>query len=321
MPHPTQPRTAPLFADLEAAGITIFERGWLSSNNILIRGEGPSALVDSGYASHADQTLELVRSALKGRKLDLLLNTHLHSDHCGGNGLLQSAYPELQTWIPPGLASAVAEWDPVALTFEPTGQTCAPFGFQGLLKPDSTIRLGSLDWQVHAAKGHDPHSIVLYQPDIRVLLSADALWQNGFGVVFPELEGLDAFDEVAETLNLIEQLNPTTVIPGHGAAFQDVTAAIARARSRLESFVSAPDKHKRHALKVLLKFKLLEWQQVHRQELHQWCQRTPYIRLLTAGNASTPLSTEAISAFLEPLLAELERSNALRIEGDRVINC
>jgi hypothetical protein len=33
-----------------------------------------------------------------------------------------------------------------------------------------------------------------------VLISADALWENGFGVVFPELEGDDAFAIVAATL-------------------------------------------------------------------------------------------------------------------------
>ncbi len=319
--HPHQHHQVPSFPELRQAGITVFERGWLSSNNILIQGEGPSALVDSGYASHADQTLALIQAALNGGKLDLLLNTHLHSDHCGGNALLQSTFAELQTWIPPGLASAVAEWDPVALTFEPTGQTCARFGFQQLLAPGTTIRLGSLDWQVHAAKGHDPHSIVLHQPDFRILISADALWKNGFGVVFPELEGLDAFDDVAQTLDLIEQLDPATVIPGHGPVFQDVAAAIEGARSRLASFVGDPGKHKRHALKVLLKFKLLEWQRVQRAEMDQWSQRTPYIRLLATEGSSTPFTLEAAAAFLDPFLAELERSRALRIEGDWVINC
>jgi glyoxylase-like metal-dependent hydrolase (beta-lactamase superfamily II) len=316
-----QTHLLPTASGLEQAGITVFERGWLSSNNILIQGKsGPLALVDSGYVSHAEQTLSLVRSALNGQRLDLLLNTHLHSDHCGGNALLQSSFPALRTLIPPGLAPAVRDWDPVALTYEPTGQSCAPFLFEGLLLPGSTVQLGSLHWQVHAAEGHDPHSIILFQPQYRVLISADALWENGFGVVFPELEGLDAFEEVANTLDLIEQLAPLTVIPGHGSIFQDVPAALSRARSRLSSFVENPAKHKRHALKVLLKFKLLEWQKIHRSTLHHWCQRTPYMVCLATDGASGPLSVEASSAFLDPLLKELECSGALRIEGDVVYN-
>jgi glyoxylase-like metal-dependent hydrolase (beta-lactamase superfamily II) len=45
--------------------------------------------------------------------------------------------------------------------------------------------------------GHDPHSVILFEPVSRVLISADALWERGFGVIFPELEGVEAFDEVA----------------------------------------------------------------------------------------------------------------------------
>src|SRR5690606_25945662 len=65
--------------------IQVFERGWLSSNNILFTGADGTALVDSGYVTHAPQTLALVRQVLAGRPLERLLNTHLHSDHCGGN--------------------------------------------------------------------------------------------------------------------------------------------------------------------------------------------------------------------------------------------
>jgi len=30
---------------------------------------------------------------------------------------------------------------------------------------------------------------MLFEPDRRILISADALWQNGFGAIFPEIEG------------------------------------------------------------------------------------------------------------------------------------
>ena len=169
--------------------IRVFERGWLSSNNILLLGQDSTALVDSGYASHAPQTLALVASALGDRPLDQLVNTHLHSDHCGGNAALQGRYPALRTAIPPGLAESVRHWDVNALTYAPTGQSCPPFRFDALLQPGTEVRLGDRLWQVHAAPGHDTHSVVLFEPTARVLLSADALWERGFGVVFPELEG------------------------------------------------------------------------------------------------------------------------------------
>ncbi|OSZ74028.1 MBL fold metallo-hydrolase [Hydrogenophaga sp. IBVHS1] len=305
-------------ADLLLAGVTVLERGWLSSNNTLIQGDGPATLVDSGYSSHAEQTVALVDAALQGRPLEHLFNTHLHSDHCGGNAALQHAHPSLETWIPPGQADAVRRWDAVALTYEPTGQTCPRFRHQHLLTPGTSVQMGSLLWEVHAAKGHDPHSIVLFQPELRVLISADALWENGFGIVFPELEGESAFDDVAQTLDLIERLQPATVIPGHGAVFQDLDGALARARSRLEQFVTQPEKHRRHAHKVLIKFKLLEWQSIPLETLHNWVLQTDYF----ARGLSPELKSDAAAsrAWLIELLNELERVNALRREGELVVN-
>lgn len=84
------------------AGMRVFERGWLSSNNILFTAGGETALIDSGYVSHAPQTLALVDARLRAAGktgLDLLVNTHLHSDHCCGNAALQARHA-CRTLIP-----------------------------------------------------------------------------------------------------------------------------------------------------------------------------------------------------------------------------
>ena len=72
--------------------IRVIERGWLSANNILFLEGDAATLVDSGYVSHAAQTVELVRHALDGRPLRRLINTHSHSDHIGGNAALQAEF-------------------------------------------------------------------------------------------------------------------------------------------------------------------------------------------------------------------------------------
>jgi len=184
----------------------------------------------------------------------------LHSDHCGGNANLQAAYPDAQIWIPPGHFDAVVQWNDDLLTYKATGQQCPCFVPHHVLQPGNTFESARFTWEVHAAPGHDTHSVILFEPQHRVLISADALWSNGFGVVFPELDGLDAFSEVASTLDLIQTLDAHIVYPGHGAAFMDVSDAIDRARSRLDQFVRHPEKHQTYAIKVLLKFKLMEFQ-------------------------------------------------------------
>lgn len=248
------------------AGMHVLERGWLSANSVIfsaLPGDAQgSAVVDTGYVSHATQTLDLLERVLQGQPLARILNTHLHSDHCGGNATLQKHWPAVQTWIAPGQAALVRDWDPVALGYMPTGQSCPQFAFDAVLTPGQTIQLSGQDWQIHAAPGHDPHAVVLFDPRSRVLISGDALWENGFGVVFPEIEGIAAFDQVGATLEVIAQLQPAVVVPGHGGAFTDVGAALVLAQSRLQSFVQSPERHARYAAKVLIKYKLLEWQSV-----------------------------------------------------------
>lgn len=296
-------------------GVRVFERGWLSANNVLLQDAQSATLVDSGYVTHQAQTLALVQHALQGRTLDQLANTHLHSDHCGGNQALQAHYPALKTWIPPGLSQAVQHWREHELSYQPTGQNCPAFAFTGLLQPGSTHRWADMDWQVHAAPGHDPHSVILFAPEHRLLMSADALWQNGFGVVFPELAGVAAFDEVAQTLDLIERLDPATIIPGHGAVFTEVPPALALARSKLEGFAQNPERHARYGTKVLLKFKLLEWGQISRSEFSDWAMNVPYMRELHQrfGQGHSQL------AWLDMMLAELARSGAMQ-EVDGVLH-
>ena len=301
---------------LQIPGLQVFERGWLSANNILFTDSESATLIDSGYVTHEVQTLALVQNALKGRTLDLLVNTHLHSDHCGGNHLLQTHYPQLETHIPPGEAKAVSTWDVEALSYEATGQLCPRFKFEGLLHAGQILRLASLNWEVHAAPGHDPHSVILFEPIHQILISADALWANGFGVVFPELEGVDAFHEVAQTLDLIESLKPSWVIPGHGAVFDNVDAALEIARKKLNGFVQSPLKHGRYGAKVLLKYKLLELTQVQNTDFVAWASGVPYLKQLH----QTYGEQQPLQEWLQDMLLDLERSKALAFQDDMIVN-
>lgn len=311
------PRMTPANRILELpAGMRFFERGWLSANAILFDGPEGTALVDTGYASHSAQTVALVRAALGARTLTHILNTHLHSDHCGGNAALQQAYPTVMTLIPPGQARFVRDWDPVALSYSHTGQRCAAFRFDAMLQPGEEVTLAGRAWQIHAAPGHDPHSVVLFEPASGIMISADAFWENGFGVVFEELEGKRAFNEVSATLDLIEQLSPRVVIPGHGPVFTDLKPALAKSRARLAGFDVDPRKHARHAAKVLLKFKLLDVQRLPEVELQDWVRATPYFTMIHGRFFA---DTDFVHWSLE-LTSDLIRSGAARQNGACILN-
>jgi glyoxylase-like metal-dependent hydrolase (beta-lactamase superfamily II) len=293
----------------------VLERGWLSSNNVVLFDEdGAATLVDTGYVAHAEQTLALVRHVLGGRPLARIVNTHLHSDHCGGNALLKRCFGATIR-IPPGHAEAVARWDEQALTFAATGQRCERFVHDGLVEPGSTLRMGGLDWQVYAAPGHDPHAVVLWTPDDAILMSADALWQNGFGVIFPELEGESGFAEQRGLLDLIAGLSPRIVIPGHGSPFTDVQAALQRAHARLDALAASLERNARQAARVLIKFYLLEVQRVALPDLVAHVAGARYFRLINERYFRLP-----VEEFVRRLASDLVASGAAAIDGGTVIN-
>ena len=294
--------------------IEVFERGWLSSNNIVLHGKDEVALIDSGYVTHAPQTLALLRHSLQGRSLDRLFNTHLHSDHCGGNALLQAAYG-CQTAIPVSEAAKVRTWDVDALSFKATGQQCDRFTFDATVSPGDQLVLADLRWQALGAPGHGPHSLIFYCADEGILVSADALWENGFGVIFPELEGESGFAEARATLALIATLDVQVVIPGHGRPFADAKGALERAFSRLDYLASEPARNAQNAVKVLLKFLLLERQRIAVAEVPLLLQAMPLFR-----EANRRFLRQETAALAEWAVAQLVKADAARVDGDQLTN-
>ncbi len=218
-------------------GLFFFERGWLSSNSILLDDSKTAVLFDSGYVTHSNLLLSLLSNHLQSRPLTHLVNTHLHSDHCGGNNAVQSQFSSVQTFIPFGLFDQVRQWDTNLLSYEDTGQQCPRFNADSPLRPGEVYFWSGFEWEVHAAPGHDHDALLFFNPEHRILISADALWGNGFGIVFPEILGGHGFTEVGATLRVIEELNPLIVLPGHGPIIHDVTETLGRAYSKLNYFV------------------------------------------------------------------------------------
>jgi glyoxylase-like metal-dependent hydrolase (beta-lactamase superfamily II) len=295
--------------------ITVLERGWVSSNNIVFDDGDCASVVDTGYAIHAQQTVQLVRAALAGKPLTRIVNTHLHSDHVGGNAALRAQFDAGIT-IPPGQADAVERWDEEALGYAPTGQVCPRFRFDALLAPDSFIELGGLTWQAVSTPGHDAHMIVLYNDDERILISADALWENGFGAIFPEAEGASGFAEQRGVLEWIDRIQPRIVIPGHGRPFVEVPAALDRAMRRLEALEASPERNARHIGKVLVKFWLLQVRSTTWAELISHLAGTRYLNEIHQRY----FADQTAVAVIERAVAELVAGGAAARDGNRIEN-
>ena len=292
------------------ASMLVLERGWLSANNILFFDGDKATLVDSGYVTHAEQTVELVHNALAGRQLNRLLNTHSHSDHIGGNAALKEAF-DCEIIVPAGLHAVIAEWDKDALLLSPLGQQSARFQHDRLIGANDEVEMGGLNWQALAVPGHDMEALAYYNPEKRILVSGDALWENGFGVIFPELLGeADGLASTQETLEMLSRLPIDMVIPGHGRPFSTVDAAFGRAFRRLSNFRNNIEQLAWHAIKVIVSFAMIERQRLPQDDFPAFVFSLPFAMDVNARFLN--LSREALVSGVE---RQLLLVNALRREN------
>jgi glyoxylase-like metal-dependent hydrolase (beta-lactamase superfamily II) len=102
------------------------------------------------------------------------VNTHWHSDHGGGNALLQAMGAGIAASASD--AQAIARRDPGCCVAEYLDQPVAPYTVDETLHDGQVLRLGDADWEVLRTPGHAPGHVSLWQPDERLLMVGDALW-------------------------------------------------------------------------------------------------------------------------------------------------
>jgi glyoxylase-like metal-dependent hydrolase (beta-lactamase superfamily II) len=241
-----------------APGLQAIVRDWLDANHVLITSADESVLIDTGCSAHAARTLALLRhpQALGARPLDRIVNTHCHSDHMGGNAAIAGAYGASIT-VPLDAVPIIDAWDTRELLLDYADQQADRFAYDHTIAAGAQLELGGIQWLAFAAPGHDMTALVFYAPKQRVLVSGDALWEHGFGLVEP-LERLEErLAAQRATLECIAKLDVARVVPGHGAPFCEVGAALGRAFQRLDAYAADPLKLARHCLKAFFMFALL----------------------------------------------------------------
>jgi len=294
--------------------LVLIERGWLSSNNILALEGDAATLVDSGYVGHAEQTVALVSAALGKRRLARLINTHSHSDHIGGNAALQRHFG-CAIVIPAGIEEHIANWDEEALLLAPAQQRGDRFRHDGVLRDGERFMLGGMAWQAHHAPGHDMEALVFHCPAARLLISGDALWEDGFGIVFAEVMNKGAgLKATRTTLDMISRLDVDLVIPGHGPAFAGFDAAVQRAYKRLAAFEQDPARMARNAIKACFTFNLLDLQRLPLADLETYVAGVPLFAEI--GTHLLGMQADALARWLRD---ELLRAKAITIEDGIIL--
>lgn len=154
----------------------------------VIDGGTELALVDSGINTTPDAFILPFFSAF-GRKPDLLVNSHGHVDHFGGNARLREAYPELRIaahhvdarWIEDTrrhlhemYAQMPDDWwfeDGGAGLLELCGGNSA---VDVRLDDDDVLEIGARRFAVHRSGGHSPGHISLFEMATGIAVTGDA---------------------------------------------------------------------------------------------------------------------------------------------------
>ena len=141
--------------------ISFFERPYPDANCILIHGERPT-LVDPGFGSRANELDDwLTTQGVSPADLALVVNTHHHTDHLGGNHHLQTRY-DLPIAAHPWEGRAVNRRDPEACLARWLTQPVQAYQVTQFLRDGDTLRAGNSTWNVLHTPGHSLGHLVLH---------------------------------------------------------------------------------------------------------------------------------------------------------------
>ena len=171
------------------------EMGMMDCNKYLITGE-TSVLIDPGATTYIQYLLEAIREdGIDPGSIDLILNTHIHPDHSGGNKSFRN-------------------------------ETGAKFiAYEGATKQYSSrkperyfndnLDLGNLNLKIYHTPGHSPESICLYWAEEKILISGDLIFLNGIGRT--DFRGEDPA-LIKDSSQRMSKQDIDYILPSHGEA-------------------------------------------------------------------------------------------------------
>jgi hydroxyacylglutathione hydrolase len=157
---------------------------------------------------------ERIARLLKARvySLAMIINTHGHFDHIGGNAYLKEEFPAALA-IHPSDAFMLTDAEANLSSFMPEGLTVLSPTADRILKDGDRAVAGTVSLEVMHTPGHTPGSICLLGEG--VLFSGDTLFRDGVGRTdFPGGDCSQLCDSLAAKIFALSDC--IRVCPGHG---------------------------------------------------------------------------------------------------------
>ena len=232
------------------------ERGYLNGNHFVYTGSNP-VLIDTGYVRDFEQTARAITGlGVDLSRVRLIINTHTHCDHIGGNSSIQER-SNCEIALHRVGKYFIDTRDDWSTWWRYYSQDADFFKCTVALEDGDMVAVGPYEFQVIHTPGHAGDGIVLYHRGSGVLISSDTLWEDDMAVMTLRVEGSRALFFHLESLDKLADLKITTVYPGHGKPFTDVKKAISSARRRVKGFLENREKIGEDQLKKIMIYTLL----------------------------------------------------------------
>jgi hydroxyacylglutathione hydrolase len=173
-------------------------------------GRADALVIDPGL--EPDLILEFLRQ--RELRPAVLLNTHGHADHIGGNAALKEAFPQAPLVI--GIHDAPLLLDPEANLSAPFGLPLTSPPADRLVKEGDVLEHAGIRLEVLDVPGHSPgHVVFVYRDEPPLVFGGDVLFREGVGRFdFPGSDGRLLFHGIRGKLFALPAA--TVVYPGHG---------------------------------------------------------------------------------------------------------
>jgi glyoxylase-like metal-dependent hydrolase (beta-lactamase superfamily II) len=292
-----------------APGVHFVERGWLNGNHFIATSP-QLRLIDTGYKDDLETTIEVLRGLdAEPRDIELIVNTHCHCDHAGGNRRLQ-AESGCRIVMHEREKRRIEEGDDIGTWWRFHDTWAEPFPVHAGLAEGDELEFGPLSLRVVHAPGHSIGQIALYCREQRFLISADALWHGDLGVINPLVEGEDALERAGQTLERILSLDVAVVYPGHGGAITEPRPAALRCMRKLESYRKNELRMHEDHLRKMAAYVVLTKSRVHPDALYdQLMQQIWFTQLVDRYFDARP------RPVYERILGEMLTLRMVKLEG------
>lgn len=197
--------------------------GPLDCHVYALRGPRGIVLVDAGAGTHSDTLLANLRFDLGTDKVESLIVTHGHLDHCGGAASIASltgCKVIASEHTRPILENADEEASGLRLARNqgvyPADFRFSPCKVDKPVKDGEEFEAGGLSWKVIRVRGHseDSSCFAVYVDGQPLLFSADVIFYGGvLGVINAEGSGMNGY---RADLRKLANLGIEGLFPGHG---------------------------------------------------------------------------------------------------------